>query len=174
MDNRKWYVLRSKPHKEKALFKYASQNKHEVFYPTISVNPVNPRASKIRPYFPGYMFLHSNLSEIGYSEFHWMPFSQGLVRVGSEPAPLPENIINALKRRVNEILEVGGIAFDELAKGDHVTINHGPFDGYRAIFDVRIPGTERVRVLLEMLSDRLVPMELDVSFLEKINYDRTH
>ena len=47
-------------------------------------------------------------------------------------------------------------------------------DGYRAIFDTRIRGTERVRVLLEMLSDRFVPMELDVGLLEKVNCDRTH
>ncbi len=174
MSDKNWYVLRSKPHKERALFQYATQNKHEVFYPTISVNPVNPRASKIRPYFPGYMFLQTDLNEIGYSEFHWMPFSQGLVHVGSEPASVSQNIISTLKRRVKEILDVGGIAFDELAKGDHVILNHGPFDGYRAIFDTRIPGTERVRVLLEMLSDRFVPMELDVGLLEKVNCDRTH
>ncbi len=71
-----------------------------------------------------------------------MLLSQGLVRVGSEPTSVPESIITALKRRVKEILDVGDIAFIELAKGDHVVINHGPFDGYRAIFDVRIPGTE--------------------------------
>ena len=170
MDNRKWYVLRSKPHKERALYKFATQNKHEVFYPTIPVNPVNPRASKTRPYFPGYMFLQTDMAQFGESTFHWMPFSQGLVRIGNEPASVPENIIQSLHRRVGEIWQAGGMKLDEFTKGDNVTINHGPFDGYRAIFDVRLPGSERVKVLLEMLSERYIPLEVDVGYLEKVSY----
>jgi transcriptional antiterminator RfaH len=168
MSDNKWYVLRSKPHKERSLYKYATQNKHEVFYPTIPVNPVNPRASKIRSYFPGYMFLNTDINKLGKSAFHWMPFSQGLVRIGSEAASVPENIITSLQHRVAEIWQAGGMKLDEFVKGDHVIINQGSFDGYRAIYDVRIAGTERVRVLLEMLSDRFVPMELDVGLLEKV------
>ena len=105
---------------------------------------------------------------MGLSTFHWMPFSQGLVRVGGEPAPVPENIINALHRRVEEIWDAGGMAFDGLRKGDSVFIREGVFEGYRAIFDVRLPGSERVRVLLEMLNKRYVPMEVDVGLLEKV------
>jgi transcriptional antiterminator RfaH len=164
----RWYVLRSKPRKERALVKFARSHGHEVFFPTIPVNPVNPRAARIRPYFPGYMFLHSDVAEVGLSTFHWMPFSQGLVRVGNEPAPVPENVINSLCRRVDEIWEAGGIAFDGLEKGDEVLINGGIFEGYRGLFDVRLPGRERVRILLEMLSDRYVPMEVDVGLLEKV------
>jgi hypothetical protein len=54
-----------------------------------------------------------------------------------------------------------------LDKGDPVYIREGIFEGYRAIFDIRLPGSERVRVLLEMLNDRYVPMEIDVGYLEK-------
>lgn len=116
------------------------------------------------------MFLLSDLNVTGYSEFHWMTFSQGLVRVGTEPAYVPENIINRLQHRFAEIWQVGGMKLDELVNGDHVFINHGAFEGYRAIFDVRIPGTERVRVLLELLSDRFVPIELEVGLVEKVEY----
>ena len=170
MDNQKWYVLRSKPHKERALFKYASSQGYSLFHPTIPVNPVNPRASKIRSYFPGYMFLHADLLHLGESAFYWMPFSQGIVRIGDEPAAVPETIIHGLQRRVQEIWQVGGIKLDRFKNGENVLIREGLFEGYRAIYDVRIPGSERVRVLLQMLSDRLVPMELDVGYLEKANY----
>ena len=40
-------------------------------------------------------------------------------------------------------------------------------EGYRAIFDARLPGTERVRVLLKMLNDRYVPLEVDLELLER-------
>jgi transcription antitermination factor NusG len=114
------------------------------------------------------MFVHADIVEVGASVFHWMPFSQGLVRVGGEPTHVPDNVINALHRRIEEIWEAGGSAFDGLMKGDPVYIREGVFEGYRAIFDVRLPGTERVRILLEMLSDRFVPMEVDVGYLEKV------
>jgi len=117
---KRWYVLRSKPRKERALCKFARSQGHVIFYPTIPVNPVNPRAAKIQPYFPGYLFAHTDLSQVGASTFHWMPFSQGLVRVGGDPTYVPDNIINALHRRIEEIWDVGGTAFDGLDKGDHV------------------------------------------------------
>lgn len=167
MINKDWYVLRSKPKKERALYQFAHSQGHDIFFPTIPVNPVNPRAARIRPYFPGYMFLHGDISLMGESVFHWMPFSQGLVRVGNDAARVPENIIHALMRRIDEIWEAGGLVFDGLEKGDPVILREGIFEGYRAIFDARIPGSERVRVLLQMLNDRYVPMELEVGMLEK-------
>ena len=51
--------------------------------------------------------------------------------------------------------------------GDLVQINSGPFNGYEAIFDARLPGTERVRVLLQFLSDRHVPVELNVAHIQQ-------
>ena len=46
-------------------------------------------------------------------------------------------------------------------RGDAVTIKSGPFAGYTAIFDARLNGGDRVRVLLDMLSDRQVLVDLD-------------
>ncbi|NIM93951.1 MAG: hypothetical protein GTO18_09605 [Anaerolineales bacterium] len=163
-----WYVLRSKPRKERVLCQFARSQGHEIFYPTIPVNPINPRAARIRPYFPGYIFLQADMKEVGESIFHWMPFSQGLVRVGNEPAKVPENIVTTLKKKVDQIWDVGGVVFDGLEKGDEVYIKEGVLEGYRAIFDVRLPGSERVRILLEMLNDRYVPLEIDAGYLEKI------
>jgi transcriptional antiterminator RfaH len=134
------------------------------------VKPVNPRASKIRPYFPGYMFVHTDMKAVGQSAFHWMPFSQGLVRVGMEPARVPENIILNLQNKVQQIRKAGGIQFDGLEKGNRIFIRDGTFEGYQALFDTRLPGTERVRVLLEMLNDRLVPVEMDSSLIEKYKH----
>jgi transcription antitermination factor NusG len=41
-----------------------------------------------------------------------------------------------------------------------VVIQDGPFAGYEAIFDTRLPGRERVRVLLKLLQKRQVPVDL--------------
>ena len=97
-----WYALRSKTHKEHALSQQARLRGYEVFYPRLHVSPVNPRSRKIIPYFPGYLFIHTNLREVGQTEFQRMPFSLGLVSFGGEPAYVPEAFIHALKQSLKE------------------------------------------------------------------------
>lgn len=155
-----WYALRSKPRKEEVLWKQLLAREIEVFFPRIRVHPVNPRSRKLRPYFPGYMFVQVDLEEVGLSRFNWMPHAIGLVSFDGEPATVPENLIHAIRKRVDEIAAAGGEFYDGLQPGDPVRISSGPFAGYEAIFDERLPGNERVRVLIQMLSDRHIPVEL--------------
>lgn len=162
-----WYALRSKPRKEEVLWKQLLARDIEVFFPRIRVHPVNPRSRKLRPYFPGYMFVHVDLDEVGLSKFNWMPFAIGLVSFDGEPAVVPENLVHEVRRRVEEIAAAGGEFFDGLQPGESVRISSGPFAGYEAIFDMRLPGTERVRVLIQMLTDRNMPVELKAGQVER-------
>ena len=163
-----WYALRSKPRKEEVVWKQVRTQSFEAYFPRLRVNPVNPRSRKLRPYFPGYLFVYADLEEVGVSVFQWMPHSIGLVCFGGEPAAVPENLIHTLRKRVEEIAAVGGEVFDGLHPGDVVRISDGPFRGYEAIFDTRLPGSERVRVLLELLgSQRRVPMELSAGQIQR-------
>ena len=163
-----WYALRAKPRKEDVVWRQVRGEGFEVFYPRVRVNPVNPRARKLKPYFPGYMFLYADLDQVGQSTFQWMPHTLGLVSFGGEPAYVPDNLIFELRKRVEEISQAGGELFDGLKQGDKVLISDGPFKGYEAIFDARLPGSERVRVLLVLLSNqRRVPVELQSGFIER-------
>lgn len=162
-----WYALRSKPRKEEVLWRQLHAQDYEVFFPRIRVQPVNPRSRKLRPYFPGYMFVHVDLDVVGLSTFQWMPHAVGLVSFDGEPATVPENLIHAIRRRVEEIAAAGGELFDGLKHGDPVQISAGPFAGYEAIFDTRLPGNERVRVLIKMLSDRRISVEMGAGQVEK-------
>ncbi len=163
-----WYALRSKPRKEEVVYRQIVNQQIEVYYPRIRVHPVNPRARKIQPYFPGYLFVHVDLEAIGFSYFQWMPHTMGLVCFGEEAAIVPDNLIFELRKRIKEIAEAGGEFFDGLKRGETVYISQGPFAGYEAIFDARLPGSERVRVLLKLLNDqRQVPMELNIGYLAR-------
>jgi transcriptional antiterminator RfaH len=164
----RWYVLRSKPHKEAVLARYAKGHGHAVFYPTIPYKPVNYRASRIRAYFPGYMFIRADLEGQGVSTFSWMPFSTGLVHVGGEPAPVPDATVRALAARISDVWQAGGLQAAGLRPGERVVIRQGMFEGYEGIFDIKLPGSERVRVLLRMLNDRFVPVEVDIALVERI------
>lgn len=163
-----WYALRSKPRKEEVVWRQLHTQGFEVSFPRLRVNPVNPRARKLKAYFPGYLFVQADIEKVGLSLFQWMPHAMGLVCFGGEPAEVPDSLIHAIEKRVEEISRAGGEVLDGLKPGDIVRINEGPFRGYEAIFDARLPGSERVRVLLELLgTQRRVPVELNTGHIQK-------
>lgn len=163
-----WYALRSKPHKEGLLWQEVYARNFEVFYPRLKVQPVNPRSRKVRPYFPGYLFVHVSLDQIGLSVFHWMPYSLGLVAFNGQPAHVPDALIHAIRQRIEEINAAGGEGLDGLQHGDVVIIRGGPFDGYQAIFNARLPGSERVQVLLKLLQIQQKKLELPAAHIERL------
>ncbi len=169
-----WYAINSHPNKEDALYDHMENLDLEVFYPRLRVNPVNPRSRKLRPYFPGYMFVHADLEVSGISFFNWMPHSKGIVSFGGEPSSVPDALINAIRQKVVEIAAAGGDRFAGLNPGDTVVIEDGPFSGYEAIFDERLSGNERVRILLKMLSSRQVPVEINVGSIRKKRPPQKH
>jgi transcriptional antiterminator RfaH len=163
-----WYVLRSKPNKETALWRELTARGLECFYPQLRVRPVNPRSRKIRSYFPGYLFLHGDIEKVGSSTLQWMPFASGLVSFDTVPATVPDNLIQAIRRHVDAINAAGGEQFVNLKQGDVVVIQGGAFDGYEAIFDTRLAGTERVRVLLKLLRVRQMNLELPAAQIQRL------
>ncbi len=60
-----WYALRSKPRKEDVVWRQLHTQGIEVYYPRLKVQPVNPRSKKVRPYFPGYMFVQTEIETVG-------------------------------------------------------------------------------------------------------------
>jgi len=162
-----WYVLRSKPNKEMTLWQELIARGFECFYPQLHVRPVNPRSRKIRSYFPGYLFVRTDLEQVGASTFQWMPFSSGFVSFDGIPAVVPDNLIQALRQHVDEINASGAEQLAGLKRGEVVVIQGGPFDGYEAIFDARLAGTRRVRVLLKLLQVRQMNVELPVAQIKR-------
>ena len=163
-----WYVLQSKPQKESLLYDQLCLRGIEAYYPRLYSKPVNPRARKIRPYFPGYVFIHVDLENTGLSRLQWMPGERGLVAYGGEPAIVPDAIINTIRQKVDEINLIGGVTLQNIKPGDPIKINSGPFAGYSAIFDTRLSGNDRVRIFLQLLQDRQIRMELSGKQIEPI------
>jgi transcription antitermination factor NusG len=164
----RWYALRAKSRKEELLWRHAVTRGFDVYFPRLRVNPVNPRSRNLRPYFPGYMFVKTDLRAIGTSTFLWMPYGLGLVSFGGEAAAVPDALIFELQRRLREVNAAGGEVFDGLKKGEQIRIHQGPFSGYEAIFDARVRGSERVRVLLELLNGARLPVELPSGHIERL------
>lgn len=158
--NTHWYALRSKPHKEFALWRELSARGFDSFYPQLCVRPVNMRSRMIRPYFPGYLFLHTDIEQVGVGKFQWMPFSCGLVSFDGVPGTIPNHLIEAIRSHLDRINAQRHMEQAGLKQGDVVVIQGGPFDGYEAIFDARVAGRERARVLVKLLQVCQVNLEL--------------
>jgi transcription elongation factor/antiterminator RfaH len=155
-----WYVIRSKPNKEEFLGGQLSAYGIKVFYPRIRVKTVNPRARKLRAYFPSYLFVHVDLEKVSVSTLQWMPGAINLVSFDGQPASVPDSLITAIERQVENINTSQKNMLLGLKPGDVVSIHDGPFAGYEAIFDGQVSGRERVRVLLSFLQNRKLPVEL--------------
>ncbi len=156
-----WYAIRSKPNKEEFLAGQFDAHGITVYYPKLRVTPVNPRARKTRPYFPGYLFVQVDLETVKTSSLQWMPGAMSIVSFGGEPAVVPDNLIVSIKKHVEEMNASNRPGSSNLKPGDRVIVQSGPFAGYEAIFDGRISGKERVRVLLKLLQQgRRISLDL--------------
>lgn len=165
--NKLWYVLQSKPNKEEFLTSQLEARNIEYFFPTIRVKPVNPRSHNYRPYFNGYVFFHSDLNESEFVQYERIPGVQKIVHLGGEVAYVPENIMQAIKNKVNSINNRKSDQTNKWVRGELIDVQSGPFEGYEAIFDESITGTQRVIVLLNMLQGRKLKVEMNENFIGK-------
>jgi transcriptional antiterminator RfaH len=159
--NTHWYAIRSKPHKEFLLHEQLLAREIECYFPRLSVTPVNPRSKKERPYFPGYIFVKTNIEEIGTNIFKWMPYAQNLVSFDGIPATVPEPVILQVKSMLEQINTQGGQESSKFSPGEEIRVAEGPFEGYEGIFDTQISGTDRVKVLLQLIGDRQISVEMN-------------
>ena len=161
-----WYVVHSKPRKESQLYSYLCAKDFQAYYPTLTVKPVNPRSSKIRPYFPGYLFVHVNLEQIGKSILEWMPFATGLVEFGGEPATVTDRFIADLRDCIARLKAERDLGIRGIKPGDPVRIMGGSFAGYEGIFDTMLNGEERAQILLHWLG-RQLKVNVDANHIER-------
>jgi len=160
-----WHVIRSKPNREDFLARELESRAVEVYFPCLRVHPVNPRARRYKPYFPGYLFIHVDLDQTNPSAFERVPGAANLVSFGGEVSSIPDNMVHAIRCKVDEINASGGEKAEEWHPGDVVEIDQGPFAGYSAILDATLSGSERVRVLLRMLQKRELPVEMPSAYI---------
>jgi len=162
-----WYVLRSKPHKENFFEEQLIAHRIEVYCPCIKKRVVHSHVCKTRPYFPGYLFVHVDLQNTTLSFLNWMPGSQGMILFGAQPASVPDTLIAAIRRRVDQLNVAADEAPMSWQRGESVVIREGPFAGHEAIFDACLSDCERVRILLSLLQDKQIPLQLSRTQIER-------
>ena len=166
----RWYVLQTKPNKEKIVLNQLINQQIQCYFPQIRVKPSNPRGRKFLPYFPEYIFLAGQPDILSIST-RWLSGAKGLVHVGGEIAWISDLILEKIRQNVDAWNLSMENKHTTYKKGDIVEIVEGPFAKYSAIFDAEIPGTERAKVLLQMMEDQSIRIELPINF---IKFNKNH
>jgi transcriptional antiterminator RfaH len=160
-----WYALHCKPHKEQVVFEQLLVRSIEAFYPCILSRNNSRRKTKKKAYFPGYIFVHADLEQLGTSSLQWLPGVINIVAFGGIPARVPKSLINTLRSKIERINNADKDIVERIKPGDKVEISGGLFDGHKAIFDSRLPGGERARVLLALLNHQMIQIQLPTAQL---------
>jgi transcription antitermination factor NusG len=161
----RWYVMHSKHRNEDLLWQQLCNRNLEVYYPCICTRSAKPRTRKVKPYFPGYLFVHADLELVGTSTLQWIPGAIGLVTFGGTPASVPDGLLQRIRQHVDEMNSAEGQLLESLKPGDEVVIRSGPFDGYDAIFCAHLNDSERAQVLLKVLQGKTLRIDLPLSEL---------
>ena len=161
----RWYALHCKPRKEQVVYEQLLIRAIEAFFPCTPSRSTSRRKSKMEAYFPGYLFVHTDLEQLGITPLQWLPGVLGIVTFGGIPAHVPDSLINTVRSKVNRINNTGEDIAVRIKSGDMVDIGDGPFAGHKAIFDSRLSGGERARVLLTLLNHQTIQIQLPISQL---------
>jgi len=166
VNHKHWYALYTKPNAEYQVASVLDSRGIEVFLPT--VKSFRPRRGHLdEPFFPSYLFIRVNLTEVGFPLIQWTPGLRWIVTFGGKPVAVPDEAIEFIRAQLDELDGQGGLPNHGFKPGDRVRIVSGPLRGLHAIFEGPKGPAERVRILVNFLG-RLNRTEIPVSDLEKV------
>jgi transcriptional antiterminator RfaH len=145
-----WYTLHTKPNAEYQVATTLQQRGLQIYLPELKTAKPNKEWIK-KPFFPCYLFIKVDFQIVGFSSVQWTPGLRRVVAFDHQPVPLPDEVIQLIRRRLGEIEAGGGLPLHSFEPGDTVRITAGPFRDMMAIFDRPTSSRERVQVLLHIL-----------------------
>lgn len=120
-----------------------------------------------RPFFARYLFAYLDLSTVPLSSVNWSQGMVGVVSFGGQPAVVDERVIHWLKARLAQMDPANHHQGLPLTSGVHLRVAAGPLRGMQAVFDSRLSGEDRARVLIKLLG-QITACEIPLSWLEQI------
>jgi len=160
-----WYVAHCAPHKEPVVQALLQRDLGLQAY----LPMVNRRfRGQLRPtpFFPGYVFVRTELQSATGPAINATPGVLRLLAFDGSPQPVPGAVIEAIRERIDQMNEHGGLPGFQFSNGDPVRINAGPLEGMEAVFLRPMRENERVRIMIQFLG-HLRETEVPVSVLEK-------
>lgn len=170
---KKWYVIQAYSgfeNKVKAsLEERIRQNQMEdhfgeILIPKESVQDKSGKRSHNRNFFPGYIFVHMELTDRTWHLVKDTPKVSGFIG-GRHPAPVPEPEINAIEQQVAEgtARPKPRVSFEA---NDHVRVTDGAFANFTGTVQEVNHAKQKVTVLVSIFG-RATPVELEYGQVEK-------
>jgi transcriptional antiterminator RfaH len=141
----KWYALSCKANKERFIWKKLQAEGYDVFYPRISTSFKKPL---YKPFFPRYLFVRLDLDLVGLTKFNTMPYTSGLVNIEDKPFHIPDAMIDAIRKRINEIN-----SSKEKAENNGKDTAVSLFSNLETLLDVERPEAERLIILNRIFTE---------------------
>jgi transcriptional antiterminator RfaH len=146
-----WYAIYTKPREEERACQNLNAWKIQTFAPKVSERVYHRYTEKtfnvIKPLFPRYIFarFHPQLGP----KVSFTRGVQSIVSFSGKLVPLEDEIIEAIRSRMeNGLVHIG----EEFEPGDEVVIRDGPLKSFKGVFEHKLKGTDRVRILLTTIS----------------------
>lgn len=160
-----WYVVHTKPQQELLASAMLEDQCHlTVFLP--EVKQKYRGKMRLRPFFPGYLFVEADLDVVEYTAINSTPGVIRLVAFEQRPLPLRAGIVEEIRQTVERINNEGGLPPENYQAGESVRLTDGPLEGLQAVFVKHLRPKERVLVLLKFLGQEN-EVELDLSEIER-------
>ncbi len=148
----RWYVAQTHPKAEAKALRHLRRQGFGIYFPHYLKRRRHARRTENvpAPLFPGYLFVSIDLARSRWRCIRSTFGVRRLVCNGDQPAPVPEGVVEHIRRREDE---VGMIALKEPApfsRGDVVRVTQGPLSEQVGLFECATDD-ERVVVLLGLL-----------------------
>jgi transcription antitermination factor NusG len=146
-----WYLVHTKSKKESSVQGQLSEWLPEVLLPMLKVHVRRwaKLVPSIAPLFPCYVFVFVDLS-YGYARLKYTNGVRDIVCGGYEPLVVPESIMHQVKLHCQQWPVV--LPLRRLVKGEPVVIAEGGLQGFEAVFERYLSGSQRVALLLSSVS----------------------
>ena len=165
-DTRLWYVVQTKPANEDRVKGNLLNQEIEPFLPLLGTNQYSNGkvVDRIKPLFPNYLFARMNLG----LHYYKVKYTRGVSKIlgnGEGPIPISERVITTIRERMGEDNLVK--LEDEFKDGDVVEVTSGPFKDLRGLFQKKMSGKGRVKILLSLIGVD-VPVQISRWQIKKV------
>jgi transcription elongation factor/antiterminator RfaH len=163
-----WYVIHTHPLQEERTDNNLRAWGLETFNPKLRVKRFDQAGRPVhvtKPLFPLYIFARFNADRL----LGKVNFTRGVRRVvsfGGWLAPIDEQVIDLMRSKVGEdgFIKIG----EDLKAGDNVVVKDGPLEGFSGMFERKLKGSDRVRIMLTTIGYQ-GHMELEREQLKKVS-----
>jgi transcription antitermination factor NusG len=155
-----WYVIKTKPKKEKSVVSQLSQADFELFF------PVMKGISGVKALFPSYLFVQTNFEN--YANHRLIRYTRGVHSILGDdagPVSVESQIIETIKSRTRDGLLIERDLLYQ--KGSKVRVRRGVLKDLEGIVEKHCSGEERVQVLFKWLSGTM-RAKLHCAHLERV------